>query len=283
MKKIIFSLVLLLAASTGILPARGDAGKLYDCETFNPHGYPHGWGFWCDKQSKKPDWKVISDAAEGRQALQITFYGCKSFQGVSINLPPLPDHAECFTFWIKTVSGKPPSHLELVELSPDGKGREFFAASFALPEPGVWKKITVPFSAFRHTRSENAPDGNLTFDRGRKAILRLIGYTKDAGALIIDDLRWECSDNALSSQISRTADQQSLRSRNLLPGEKRPSRSRWRRLRSASALSQRLFRDRIHVRASYSSHKGIQTRRQRRVYLLFLPIPKAILLAPEAE
>ena len=219
MKKIIFPLVLLLAASTGILSARGDAGKLYDCETFNPHGYPHGWGFWCDKQSKKPDWKVISDAAEGRQALQITFYGCKSFQGVSINLPPLPDHAECFTFWIKTVSGKPPSHLELVEVSPDGKGREFFAASFALPEPGVWKKITVPFSAFRHTRSENAPDGNLTFDRGRKAILRLIGYTKDAGALIIDDLRWECSDNALSSQISRTADQQSLRSRNLLPGD----------------------------------------------------------------
>ena len=219
MKKNFLSLSIFLALSIGILYAQGDAGKLYDCETFNPHGYPHGWGFWCDRESKKPDWKVVSDAAEGRQALQITFYGCKSFQGVSINLPPLPDHAESFTFWIKTVSGKPPSHLELVELSPDGKGREFFAASFALPEPGVWKKITVPFSAFRHSRSENARDGNLTFDRGRKGILRLIGYTKDAGTLRIDDLRWGSSGSTVSLQTSLTADRRSVRSGNLLPGD----------------------------------------------------------------
>ena len=119
----------LLSLSLPFLAISENNGILYNCEEFDPHGYPHGWGFWCDKQSRKPDWKVVSDAAEGRQALQITFHGCKKFQGVSINLPSLPQNAESFTFWIKNISGKPPSNLELVEVSADGKGREFFTAS----------------------------------------------------------------------------------------------------------------------------------------------------------
>lgn len=209
----------LLSLSLPFLAISENNGILYNCEEFDPHGYPHGWGFWCDKQSRKPDWKVVSDAAEGRQALQITFHGCKKFQGVSINLPSLPQNAESFTFWIKNISGKPPSNLELVEVSADGKGREFFAASFPLPEPGIWKQITVPLSAFRHTRSENMPNGNRKFDRERKSILRLIGYTRDGGTLLMDDLRWSTS-NKTSSTVSPGGTRgQAERKGNLLPGD----------------------------------------------------------------
>lgn len=199
MKKIFF-LATVLAFSIPSLRAQENDGKLYDCESFNPRGYPHGWGFWCDRESRKPEWKVVSDAAEGKQALQISFHGCKSFQGVSIDLKQMPADAESLTFWAKTVSGKPPSNLQLIEKSGDGKGKEFFHASFALPEPGVWKKITVPLSSFRYIRKNNYPDNNRKLGPGRNYIMHLIGYTKDGGTLILDDLRWKKTEAGTKNQ-----------------------------------------------------------------------------------
>jgi len=133
-KTIILTAALILSATA--LPALENDGKLYDCETFKPWGHPKGWGFWSDKNSRKPEWKISADAAEGKQALQIAFHGCHAFQGVSIDLNRMPEDADCLTFWVKVISGKPPSNLQLIEKSKNGMGKEFFGSPFALPEPG---------------------------------------------------------------------------------------------------------------------------------------------------
>lgn len=211
MKTIILTAALILSATA--LPALENDGRIYDCETFKPWGYPKGWGFWCDKNSRKPEWKISADAAEGKQALQITFHGCRAFQGVSIDLNRMPEDADCLTFWVKVISGKPPSNLQLIEKSKNGKGKEFFGSPFALPEPGVWKKITVPLSSFRYTRQSNYPGNNRKADAGHDFILHLIGYTKDSGTLLIDDLRWGKTGN-----IARKMDN-GKKTGNLLQGD----------------------------------------------------------------
>ncbi len=188
--KNLFKMTPLLCAALIPLGTFAEETIRMDFETFKPQDYPAGCGFWADAKSKRPEWKIDSNAAAGKQALRLTFHGCKSFQGVNFHMGKKPADADAIVFWAKVLSGRPPAILNLEEKEPGGKGAEFFISQFSYGKPGVWTKINVPISSFRFLRNGGAKNANKKIDSERDTVLILIGYTPDAGSVLIDHLGW---------------------------------------------------------------------------------------------
>lgn len=71
---------MILVMLAGAVPLFAESKSLFSFEEWE-WDYPTGVGFWADAESRKPAYSRSDDVADGKSALKVEFFGCKSFRG----------------------------------------------------------------------------------------------------------------------------------------------------------------------------------------------------------
>ncbi len=159
-----------------------------DFERHSP-GEAGSWRFRCDPRSQKPSGEIVSgDAAEGRQALRLTWPGSETYCGAAMRLPGIPAGSVALELFVKPLDDRYPRSILLEEMTGE---REVFQAHLPELVPGKWRKVTIPLDEFRFVMARFGDEPqNRRLDFGVPVEFAITGYRQEFSEMFIDELRW---------------------------------------------------------------------------------------------
>lgn len=174
----------------GWLLNNGDVIPVCDFEKFNADTWkPDYLWTWADAESDIPTVALLGgeDAGEGNQSLEIRFYGCKDFQGISFHQPrTLEEGMTAFSFRYRSIEGDMPSGVLLVRRDPDGQ-KQFLCRELDWRKDGRWHTMTLPLARFVNAGNTIRPGDKLSVDFN--------GTPGIKGVFAVDDLKFVSDGN----------------------------------------------------------------------------------------
>lgn len=152
-----------------------------------------GWSGYSDREDL-PLVVITDEAISGDKALEVTFRGCKSYQGLHIfNAAVLPEKAVGISFLIKPISGAPPVALCLENpklVKTEGQHMAVAVGIFDV-KGNDWQKVTIPFSKLIYGSGPKQSQPFPPLEPGAVYTLRFYGPVVDAPSVfLLDDFAW---------------------------------------------------------------------------------------------
>lgn len=143
-----------------------------------------GWTTWADAGTKGVDRTLVPDAAEGKQAMRITFPPVAHTAVIGRQGMRIPAGVNAIGLWIKLESGRPQTMLTVM-----GKesGDTFVAP---LPATPAWQRVVIPFEQLEFQRSAT-PGSNRKLDAESEISINFLSYRNaEKGVFLIDRVEW---------------------------------------------------------------------------------------------
>ena len=171
------------------------------------------WSVWADPTSETPQLKIVSAAAEGTGALQITFPRSGKVALVAHHRLNIPEDCEVLSFWLKIIEGNAPCVIQLQEdQNRCPEGRDVFAFSLPVPPQGEWRQYKIPIKDFSYSFSQFG-QGNRQLEINKIFTLGFMSQKHDSPFIIqIDKVEFLPADR--QADAGKAAE-----SKNLLTGD----------------------------------------------------------------